>query len=271
MKKLALVTVMSLILTACGSGGGSSSADSTKPEKIEGVLLAFDFEHPIKEESTYPDGKTEYFNDYELAMTRFSKNNDINHILINSVSIALNPNGDEQYTDYYNEDGINTIKVGKVLKSAVNGKAYKYMRFGIHDVYNYNPEKFDEESYNKSQREVGVFVQGYATENMPSSGIVTYKGDAYGGSEALTKGESRIDVDFGHKTLVGTLSDWQDYEFLEENDKTQTITFGASIKGNQFDGKNVKGAFFGHNAAEIGGIYYDKEKGECAVFGAKKQ
>ncbi|MDG6882050.1 Transferrin binding protein-like solute binding protein [Phocoenobacter uteri] len=269
MKKLALVTAISLILTACGSGGGSSSADNTKPEKIEGVLFAYDFLHPVEKESKDPAGNIITYDDYEIKTTRFSKDDDINHILINNVSIPLNPNGDEKYTAYYQGVGDDAVEVGQVLTSIVSDKTYKHMRFGQHSTYDYDPNYH--ESHLKDQLTFGMFVQGYVTENMPTSGTVTYKGDAYGGLEALTKGKSKLDVDFGHKTLKGTLSDWQNYDFLAEKDKLQTISFDASIEGNKFEGKNVKGSFFGRNADEIGGIYHDEIRREGAVFGAKKQ
>ncbi|MDP8163326.1 transferrin-binding protein-like solute binding protein [Pasteurella skyensis] len=108
------------------------------------------------------------------------------------------------------------------------------------------------------------------SQNMPKLGIVTYIGDAYGGTEALTKGKSKIDVDFGNKTLKGTLS-WQNYKFLSEEGKAQTIHFSADIRDNRFEGTNVKGNFFGNNTAEVVGIYYNKQKEEGVIFGAKKQ
>ncbi|MDP8032789.1 transferrin-binding protein-like solute binding protein [Pasteurella atlantica] len=272
MKKLVLVTAISLVLTACGSSGGgnSGSADNIKSAKVEGVLFAYDLQNPVKKQSKDPAGDITEYDDYELKMTRLSKDKDINHIQINSVSIQLEPNGDEKYTDYYDETGMDTVKVGQVLRSVTSGNTYKYMRFGQHSTYDYDPN--NPADHNDDQQTFGIFVQGYATQNMPTAdaGIVTYTGDAYGGTEALTKGKSKIDVNFGNKTLKGTLSDWQNYKFLAEEDKAQPIHFSANIKGNKFEGQNVKGNFFGDNAAEVGGIYYNKQKKEGAIFGAKR-
>ncbi|MDP8163325.1 hypothetical protein QJU89_09150 [Pasteurella skyensis] len=169
MKKLVLVTTISLVLTACGSNGGSNSgsADKIKSAKVEGVLLAYDFQNPVKKQSRDPAGNITEYDDYELKITRLSKDKDINHIQINSVSIQLEPNEDEKYTDYYDESGMNTVKVGQVLRSVTSGNTYKYMRFGQHSTYDYDPN--NPADHDDDQRTFGLFVQGYATQNMPTA------------------------------------------------------------------------------------------------------
>ncbi|MDP8080138.1 transferrin-binding protein-like solute binding protein [Phocoenobacter skyensis] len=276
MKKLILSTAMALVLTACGSAGNSNSADKIKSGKVEGVLLAYDLQNPVKKQSEDPAGNITEYDDYVLKMTRLSKNKDINSIKINSIDVQLLPDGYdkqenyEKQATYYDENAVGGPQPkGQVLCTAVSGKKYKYVRFGVHNAYVYDSSKPNPHA---KDPELGMFVQGYITTNMPTkatSDPVVYIGDAYGGARALTKGKSEIKVNFKDKTLAGTLFDWNDYKFVDK--KTPIIHFNANIKENKFEGENVQGAFFGDKAAEVGGIYYNKQKNEGAVFGAKKQ
>ncbi|MDP8033442.1 transferrin-binding protein-like solute binding protein [Pasteurella atlantica] len=275
MQKILWVIGVSAVLTACGSGGSSShsninSSSNSSPintTKIAGVLVAKDDTNPIPKKD--PDTGREY-NDYEFKMKRITNDQDINTIQINTVNVKLLPDGYNKQENYetkrrfLNEKAPGRPEVGKVLQKVVSGLAYKYVRFGINDDYDPylgKPQKIP--------HTFGIFVQGYVTNNMPKTGTVTYIGDAYGASREFARGKSNIEVNFGNKTLKGTLSEWQDYDFIAE--KTPVMIFNAKITGNQFEGKNVKGNFFGNKAAEIGGVYYDPTRMEGAVFGAKKQ
>ncbi|MDG6882049.1 Transferrin binding protein-like solute binding protein [Phocoenobacter uteri] len=296
MKKLVLVTAISLVLAACGSGGGSGSADNSyvKEGKLEGVLTSYDM-YPDEngklisklEEITdvNPDGTTDTFTTEKEITRPVSGGKDLNHIMINGTNVQLLPDDynkqenyekrvkeyDEKITVTINPDKVEkeVIVEGERLSNVISGLQYKYMRFGIHDDYVPNPDDLSNDTVEDAT--FGKFVQGYVTTNMPQKGKITYLGDAYGYSYSpLRKGKSTIDVDFTNKTLKGTLSDWQNDDLLN-NPLSKTMMFNAKIDGNQFEGKDVQGRFFGSNAAEVGGIYDSKERGESAVFGAKKQ
>lgn len=123
-----------------------------------------------------------------------------------------------------------------------------------------------------------VFSQGRVTAeaDMPKVGQVAYAGQAmYGtGSDAgWVKGVSQFNVDFGKKTLTGSVSGT-----AATKDLFPTVSLVADIKGNQFEGKHngvaTSGGFYGPNAAELSGLYQGKlanGKDFGGAFGAKKQ
>lgn len=105
-------------------------------------------------------------------------------------------------------------------------------------------------------------VRGKLTSltEMPKVGVATYKGD--------TKYfySSTFKVDFGKKTVNG--------ELQHKKDKVKLPT--SRIEGNAFhyaDAKQeVRGHFFGKNAAELGGIWMNTEKLRRIIpFAATKQ
>ncbi|MDP8098721.1 transferrin-binding protein-like solute binding protein [Pasteurella atlantica] len=288
MKKLTLAMTISLVLTACGSGGsGSGQNSSATLGELKGAVVAYDMYldkngklKPKLDKDPNANGG-QYAE--EIMKTVYFSGKDLNHIMINGTNIQLLPDGynkqenyEERVSEYkkeYTGDPINPTKVvemGKVLSNVISGLQYKYVRFGVHNDYIPDPNDLSNDDINYAQ--YGIFVQGYVTTDMPKAGKVTYLGDAYGGSDTpLTKGKVKIDVDFGKKMLKGKISDWQNYAFLKDEKISHDMLFNAEIKGNKFKGKNIEGGFFGYNAAEIAGIYDDRKIDEGAVFGAKKQ
>ncbi|OOF86569.1 hypothetical protein BKG94_09765, partial [Rodentibacter ratti] len=149
---------------------------------------------------------------------------------------------------------------------------YSDTRFGV----NYSLDGYN--SY--------LFYNGNPTQNMPTSGTATYSGDAIiaaadvRGLDQLPyyQGKSNFNVDFGNKTLKGTLDIPTD-----NNASSVTVGINAQIKGNTFagntesatlpDGK-VEGKFYGDNAKEMAGLAQVKDKNSSpwsAAFGAAKQ
>lgn len=127
-----------------------------------------------------------------------------------------------------------------------------------------------------------VFYNGNPTPNMPTSGKATYSGEAilrsfdlYGfDPNKFYEGSSQFNVDFGDKTLKGTLE--------IANDASQPIKvkteINAQISGNTFTGTTdsdvlpngqVSGKFYGNNAKEMAGAALGE--GWNAAFGAIKQ
>lgn len=147
-----------------------------------------------------------------------------------------------------------------------------------------------------------LILQGERTaaKDIPTSGEVQYKGtwDGYISDSAVwstnasnKEGGSRanFNVDFGNKQIRGQL--------IAEERVDPTITILGSIDQNGFTAKastsangfnidpantgsskivhfkdvEVNGAFYGKNAAELGGSLYSSENKVGAVFGAKRQ
>lgn len=138
-------------------------------------------------------------------------------------------------------------------QSWVNG--YEQSRFGMLDF--------------KAADEPLVFYQGHQTAEsaMPKTGTATYNGRAMTikNGRATTNLDSQFTANFGNKTLNGTI----------KQGNTTLYNLSADIKGSSFASKAgasvaTEGAFFGNNAQELGGIFYDPKTDTKGAFGAKK-
>ena len=132
------------------------------------------------------------------------------------------------------------------------------------------------ESQEPSQDDI-FFYNGYPTTSMPSSGVVTYRGDSIISAdtdklpdEDYLKGSSSFSADFGNKKLTGTLS----------THNKDVVNIDANISGNGFSGTaksallnsqgKAEGKFYGENAKELGGLAKANDNSWGAAFAAKK-
>ena len=132
------------------------------------------------------------------------------------------------------------------------------------------------ESQDPSQDDI-LFYNGYPTTSMPSSGVVTYRGDSIIAADSdklpdedYLKGSSSFSVDFGNKKLTGTL----------RTDNKDVVKIDANISGNGFSGTaksdllnsqgKAEGKFYGENAKELGGSANANDNSWGAAFAAKK-
>ena len=121
-----------------------------------------------------------------------------------------------------------------------------------------------------------LFYNGAPTQNMPVTGLVSYKGDSIilsddiGDDSDAVAGQSSFDVDFGAKTLSGSIT----------ANNAPTINISANISGNSFEGTAkstkltdgaVEGKFYGNNAVELGGLAKANDNSWGAGFVGKKQ
>ncbi len=127
-----------------------------------------------------------------------------------------------------------------------------------------------------------VAYQGIEATNIPTSGTVTYKGDATwvsGYDSALEKGGvTTLNVDFGNKTVAGDISfsTWNGDEFRRDITLHKGSLSGAhfagqaSVLGNS--GGTYRGALFGNGATEAAGLVQFSNNSDLNVsFGGKKQ
>lgn len=144
----------------------------------------------------------------------------------------------------------------KNIKRSVGGTNLAYSRFGMITL-----------------REKGIdylFAQGAETKNMPTTGTVKYQGHAVYGDEKvdeMVSATSSFDVDFGKKTVTGTISNAEK--------KFADISLSAKIDGNRFEGVKdnytTKGGFYGPDAAEMAGTFISKDYKSGGAFGATKK
>lgn len=121
------------------------------------------------------------------------------------------------------------------------------------------------------------FYNGNPTTNMPTSGSASYTGQSIisAGVDALPNdyhtGTSKFNVDFGNKTLNGSL----------DIANIQPVNVNANISGNAFAGTansaslpsaaRVEGKFYGNAAKELAGLAQGNDNSWGAAFGAQKQ
>ncbi len=113
------------------------------------------------------------------------------------------------------------------------------------------------------------FAQGNVSTSLPTTrDNLTYRGRGlmfnFGGGNKKVDADSEFTVNFFNKTVNGTLSG------------ANTVRFSADIQGSHFSSKDksaveVKGAFYGADAAEMAGVFRDTGQNIGGAFGAKKQ
>ena len=164
------------------------------------------------------------------------------------------------------------ISVGKFInlgphdnKMIASDGSLSYSRFGAY----FGPDKSAAEIANgaRSTQTNKVFSMGQVTTNMPTTGTAVYNGLSLGSrtGDVYDYGTSRFNVDFGAKTISGTVSNT-----AYSADLRGTIS-GAAFSG-AHNGVNMSGNFYGPNAAELGGVYNGTSNGKSVVgsFGAKQ-
>ena len=273
--KFSLTALATLTLAACGSSGGDDAGSrSQAPTKDKPAAQA---NQPTKKQ-----------NNSNTPMLPSSNNKTGGVIVVDdeggrvvAKSIALTSpnlykiNVDGKDIPIGFGPGISargwTQATAKTINGMkLNGKlevccgAYSDVRFGAI------------ESQDPSQDDM-FFYNGYPTTSMPSSGVVTYRGDSIISAdtdklpdEDYLKGSSSFSADFGNKKLTGTL----------RTDNKDVVKIDANISGNGFSGTaksdllnsqgKTEGKFYGENAKELGGSANANDNSWGAAFAAKK-
>ncbi|MDU5695759.1 MAG: Slam-dependent surface lipoprotein [Haemophilus parainfluenzae] len=273
--KFSLTALATLTLAACGSSGGDDAGSrSQAPTKDKPAAQA---NQPTKKQ-----------NNSNTPMLPSSNNKTGGVIVVDdeggrvvAKSIALTSpnlykiNVDGKDIPIGFGPGISargwTQATAKTINGMkLNGKlevccgAYSDVRFGAI------------ESQDPSQDDM-FFYNGYPTTSMPSSGVVTYRGDSIISAdtdklpdEDYLKGSSSFSADFGNKKLTGTL----------RTDNKDVVKIDANISGNGFSGTaksdllnsqgKAEGKFYGENAKELGGSANANDNSWGAAFAAKK-
>ena len=192
---------------------------------------------------------------------------DINVLNINGKRIDIAPEGVNLGYTYLNKDGEIRLSTG----AFVNGVVFlDSMQNGIYQ------SKKDGKTY--------VYIQGELTptDNIPKSGTARYTGlsSYHVNNNTLYEGSMSgnpprfgiVGVDmianFDDKKVKGRL--------LHTSDPNNVVAeLEGKITGNQFSGTKdntqLRGAFFGEKANEMGGIYVNEEKGFSGAFSAKSK
>jgi uncharacterized protein HI_0973 len=255
--KFSLTALAAFTLAACGSSGGSSDntavASHDQKTQVTPSKTNLPTQNSTKENQTFTGSAFVISEQDDKVQVKNVKFNDAN---INQ----LNVDG-RKITLIY--PGIYAGSWQRINNTAVCCGKYANVRMGV--------------SLSKGPTEKDIlFYNGAPTQNMPVTGLASYKGDSIILSDDISDdsdavaGQSSFDVDFGAKTLSGSIT----------ANNVPTINISANISGNSFEGTAkstkltdgaVEGKFYGNNAVELGGLAKANDNSWGAGFVGKKQ
>ena len=273
--KFSLTALATLTLAACGSsGGGDAGNRSQAPTKDKPATQA---NQPTKKQNNSNTPMLPSSNNKTGGVIVVDNEGDnvvTKNIALTSPNLyKINVDGKDIPIGF--GPGISSVdwavsKAQTINGMKLNGKlevccgTYSNVRFGAI------------ESQDPSQDDI-FFYNGDPTTSMPSSSVVTYRGDSIISAdtdklpdEDYLKGSSTFTADFGNKKLTGTIS----------AGNVDVVTVDAKISGNGFAGTaksallnsqgTAEGKFYGENAKELGGLVKANDNSWGGTFAAKK-
>ena len=263
--KFSLTALVAFTLAACGSSGGGSSdntaaASHDQKTQVTPSKTNLPTQNSTKANQTVTGSAFVISGQDDKVQVKNVKFNDanINQLEVDGQTITLTQPG-------IYSGGWQRIKNRINDTDVCCGTKYKNVRMGV----------FLSESPTEDDI---LFYNGAPTQNMPVTGLASYKGDSIilsddigdDSDEDAVEGQSSFDVDFGAKTLSGSIT----------ANNAPTINISANISGNSFEGTAkstkltdgaVEGKFYGNNAVELGGLAKANDNSWGAGFVGKKQ
>ena len=264
--KFGATALAALVLSACGSSGGGSGSNNNEAT-------------PANNQTQQNQSNPSPANNAAQPNQQVSSGTGAALVASDSNSLSVRRAEINGYnTTSINVDGTNVaigfpgISAGDWLNAKANGRdlkvccgMYSDMRFGLTDSLDDNGSAY-------------VFYNGNPTRNMPTSGSASYSGQSIISAnvpaldkEGFYTGTSQFNVDFGNKTLNGSLG----------INNIQPVNINASISGNSFSGSasssslpsaaRVEGKFYGDQAKQLAGLAQAHDNNWGAAFGAQKQ
>ena len=261
--KFSLTALAAFTLAACGSSGGSSdnTAAPSNEQKTQATPSKTNLptQNSTKANQTVTGSAFVISGQDDKVQVKNVKFNDanINQLEVDGQKITLTQPG-------FYSGGWQRIK-NRINDTAVCCGKYANVRMGV--------------SLSNGPAEDDIlFYKGIPTQNMPVTGLASYKGDSIilsddiddDSDEDAVAGQSSFDVNFGAKTLSGSIT----------ANNVPTINISANISGNSFEGTAkstkltdgaVEGKFYGNNAVELGGLAKANDNSWGAGFVGKKQ
>ena len=259
--KFSLTALAAFTLAACGSSGGSSdnAAAASHDQKTQVTPSKTDL--PTSNSTEANQNQT--FTGAALVVSGLYDNMQVKNVKFNDANInQLEVDGQTITLTY---PGIYAGSWQRINNTAVCCGKYANVRMGV------------SLSNGPTEKDI-LFYNGIPTQNMPVTGLASYKGDGIilfndigdDSDEDTVEGQSSFDVNFGAKTLSGSIT----------ANNAPTINISANISGNSFEGTAkstkltdgaVEGKFYGNNAVELGGLAKANDNSWGAGFVGKKQ
>ena len=255
--KFSLTALAAFTLAACGSSGGSS--DNTAAPSNEQKTQATPSKTNLPTQNSTKANQTATGSAFVISGQDDKvqvKNVKFNNANINQLEV-------DGQTITLTYPGIYAGSWQRINNTAVCCGKYANVRMGV------------SLSNGPTEKDI-LFYNGIPTQNMPVTGLASYKGDSIISSDDISDdsdavaGQSSFDVDFGAKTLSGSIT----------ANNVPTINISANISGNSFEGTAkstkltdgaVEGKFYGNNAVELGGLAKANDNSWGAGFVGKKQ
>ena len=274
--KFSLTALATLTLAACGSSGdGDAGSRSQAPTKDKPATQA---NQPTKKQNNSNTPMLPSSNNKTGGVIVVDNEGD--NVVTKNIALTspdlykINVDGKDIPIGFgpgFGSVGWAGTKAQTLNGMKLNGKlevccgTYSNVRFGA--IENQDPSQDDIFFYN-----------GYPTTSMPSSSVVTYRGDSIISAdtdklpdEDYLKGSSTFTADFGNKKLTGTIS----------AGNVDVVTVDARISGNGFAGTaksallnsqgTAEGKFYGENAKELGGLVKANDNSWGGAFAAAKK
>ena len=271
--KFSLTALATLTLAACGSSGGSDNSapdngqnqiNSTAPGNNNPVQVSSNGTGNGTGAALVTTGEDNNANVKRANLTDYN----LETLSIDGKTVRIAPpsNGSTIFSGSWTEYSAGVTFNGYKFPNTVSVCCGKYTDVRIGAIG----------STEAGQEDI-LFYNGNPTKSMPSSGVVTYRGDSVISAdtdklpdEEYVKGSSTFTADFGNKKLTGTIS----------AGNVNVVTVDAKISGNGFAGTaksdllnsqgTAEGKFYGENAKELGGLVKANNNSWNGTFAAKK-
>ena len=260
--KFSLTALAAFTLAACGSSGGGSS-DNTAAASHDQKTQVTPSKTDLPTSNSTEANQNQTFTGSAFVISEQDDKVQVKNVKFNNANInQLEVDGQTITLTY---PGIYAGSWQRINNTAVCCGKYANVRMGVSLT-------------NGPTEDDILFYNGIPTQNMPVTGLASYKGDSIilsddigdDSDEDAVAGQSSFDVDFGAKTLSGSIT----------ANNAPTINISANISGNSFEGTAqstkltdgaVEGKFYGNDAAELGGLAKGNDNSWGAGFVGKKQ
>lgn len=258
--KFSLTALAAFTLAACGSSGGGSS-DNTAAASHDQKTQVTPSKTDLPTSNSTEANQNQTFTGSAFVISEQDDKVQVKNVKFNNANInQLEVDGQTITLTY---PGIYAGSWQRINNTAVCCGKYANVRMGV------------SLSNGPTEKDI-LFYNGIPTQNMPVTGLASYKGDSIilsddiGDDSDEVVGQSSFDVNFGAKTLSGSIT----------ANNAPTINISANISGNSFEGTAkstkltdgaVEGKFYGNNALELGGLAKANDNSWGAGFVGKKQ
>lgn len=258
--KFSLTALAAFTLAACGSSGGGSS-DNTAAASHDQKTQVTPSKTDLPTSNSTEANQNQTFTGSAFVISEQDDKVQVKNVKFNNANInQLEVDGQTITLTY---PGIYAGSWQRINNTAVCCGKYANVRMGV------------SLSNGPTEKDI-LFYNGIPTQNMPVTGLASYKGDSIilsddiGDDSDEVAGQSSFDVNFGAKTLSGSIT----------ANNAPTINISANISGNSFEGTAkstkltdgaVEGKFYGNDATELGGLAKANDNSWGAGFVGKKQ